>query len=629
MQVPFVLSSGQFLLTLEVAPTCTVAHLKQQLQSVLTSQVHSYMHAQGDKDAEPAAFCLRATPNESPHTTFTYVNSRIARLFAYRGEQLGEGQKVTEVPLPICVLRPSDIVTTRCSLSGKKDTVLFNTQEEVTWREADSSAMELVIVQAKIAPFLCCADATETISSLISRLQRFLCSPSKDLQLWYQSCMLSPHLTVHFYGLSHRSRVVLQIAGESIALAIDVHGKRAAFPIDSSEKTADLVQKVKILLEEWKQIENLHPYVCLCAPISPYSQQYQVPLPDNRMLSLQFSDGRVEKVLIPAICTVKEVKRCIEMQHGLPTSNFALTFLCELSFEATFKDLGVESGDNLVIIKKKVAITDWTTADIYSRYRRKRLCLPSNTTIFQLKQSLQTLKQDSSLFLLKGTEVLPDNASLAQCGIDENVPIYCGNAEETRKRLAVLTRSCFIPPRLHTDGYTEAGESMELFERGQAPGRLKKEERVGRYERERLEVVDLRVISPSVVLSLNIHSKATIQMIKTHLQRRLKIPSFRLLYGDEELEGNRTLEESQVPAGSDLVLMPPGAIQVAVRTAAGLRFPVALQPATTMHYLCPVLEKLTGLQFTHHRVLNMKVVPERGTVPAAVDALTAVVQCIG
>lgn len=630
MKIPFVLSSGMPLLTLEVLHSSKLSNIKEQLRALFTSQVRDYMSNLREESNEPPVFRLRASPDERPLTTFAYVNSRTIQLFAYRGERLKDEQSVRSVAVPICILRPTDIVTTSCDMSGNTETTVFNTEEEVMWRDQTSpNFIELVFVSTRKKPFLCVAAYTETVSALLVRLQPLVSCSSDHLQLWNQGTPLLAGATVQSCGLRNRSRLAVQLPGEALAMAIDIRGNLAVFPVIGSEKPDDLIQKVRILQVEWKHMETLSQYFCTCSPYL-FPIRYHVFSPQNVLLSLQFPDGHTEKVIIPAICSGEQVKKCIEMQHGLPAAIISLTLLGELSFEWSFRDLGVKDGEKLMILKKRTDQKDLKFVDIFKKYRRKRLWVSSNLTISQVKQVLKDKKfaHDSTLFLLKGTEILSDEATLSQCEIDENMPIFCGNEQEIAKRLAKLTPNYFIPPRKHSNCY-ENEPSFDLFESGQDPNRLTHAERLQRYQKEVNESINVRAIAPSTVLSLLVHTKATIGIVKAHLRTALKLASFKVMHGDKELKEELNFEEQGVTAGSDLLLVPPGTLRVTVSTGAGLRFPVVLQPLTTLHYLCPVLEKLTGLQFNSQRVLFTKELKDRDSVPTAIGALTALVNLAG
>ena len=98
------------------------------------------------------------------------------------------------------------------------------------------------------------------------------------------------------------------------------------------------------------------------------------------------------------------------------------------------------------------------------------------------------------------------------------------------------------------------------------------------------------------------------------------------MQGDKELDETETLEQQGVQAGSDLLAVPANAWRVTVTIASGHRFPVVLEPNTTVAHLKCVLEKLTVLPISSQRMIYVKAALDADVFPSAVDGLQAFIK---
>lgn len=627
MKLTLVLSSGQPLLTLEVSSTSTITSLKQLLRSTLISQVRGYLYGRPeDKSADLPVLRFRPSPNLNGYLFCTYINSYEIQLFQYRGDRLKDQEIVGKVPLPICVLRPTDIVTTCCTVGGEKGVTVFNSEEEVEWGQSqdlassDGAVIELAFISAQNEIFLCSAFSTDTVQALKHRLHQLISYQPELITLWHQGSSLYDNLSLQSCGLRNRSRLVLNLSGEKLAWAKDRVGRAIVLPICGTQSQESVAKKVKILLAEWGSCEEIYEVTCTCNPLLT-NQLYLVCMLGERLLSIQLEDGHSEKVIIPTTCTVEEVKHCIEAQHGLPAVSMSLTLLGEISFDRTARDLGVEDGDSLLLVKKEVKPAE-VCATIYCRKIKRTLRFPDTSTIAQLTQKLQETTSDSNLVVLRNTEILPNEATLAQCGLTGAVTLHCGTEQEIALKLEKLSRNGFVPRRISTNSYAEPDHSLELFDMGQDPNRLSIAERIERYEREMQQTVRVRLTTATrSVFHLNVHENVTIHRLKIYLAHRLHTNVLKVMYEDKELEDGKTLKEQGVREGSDLAVVYPDTWSITVTTVLGQRFYVVLQPFAPMGSLRCALERLSGLAISQQRLLYAKVLADGHMFPAAVGSL--------
>ena len=585
MKIALVLSSGRPLLTLEVQLTSTIQALKQLLRRTLISQAEGivYFRTPDDEVFDLPVWRFRNPSNHNEHELYANMLSYEVQLFEYRGDRLRDGEMVSKVVSPICVLRPTDIVTTCCSVQGKQGVTVFNVKKEVVWAKdedlasEDGAVIELVFISAQKEVFLCSALATDTVQTLQTRLGPLTSFPPETMTLWYRDTPLTGSLTLQDCGLRNRSRISLQLSMETVSLVRDRHGRVAVLPMFGDAQAEALSKKVALLESEWSKRVTIREVICTCSSSSSYFHRlYLVCALWHRVEALQFSDGHSEKVVIPDKCTVHEVKYCIEVQHGLRATSISLTLLSE-QYGSSWGKTGVEDGDKLVLVKETELAAQ----------RRNISTVPRNcartNTVTPLKQKTEALPCEiEAEMLLKGQK-------LPQFGL--------------------------ISPRIRHTAYTEPEHSLELFDIGQDPNKLSHTERLLRYEREILQTIPVRLIIPNSAFYLNVHKQATVERLKAHISERLKVCIFKVMQGDEELEDAETLEQQGVQAGSDLLVVLPNSWKVAVTIPSGKRFLVVLEPNATVNCLKCVLERLTGLAVGSQRLLSLKVLSEKQAFP--------------
>lgn len=634
MELTLVLSSGKPFLTLEAYFTNSIRDIKQRLRRTLISQVNDLPYGSPeDLKAHLPVFQLRPPFSLHEYDFRAYIKSYDLQLFQYQGDRLRDQQAIGKEPISICVLRPTDVVTTCCTVEGKEGVTVFNGEEEVEWGQSqslasrDGAVIELVFISAQNEVFLCSAFAADTVQTLKHRLQQHTSYLPELVTLWFQGSPLDDNLSLQTCGLRNRSRLTLTLSGEKSALVKDRVGRVAVAPLCGAQSQDSVAKKVRLLVAEWGSCEGIYEATCTCSSL-PTNQIYLVCLFGERLLSLQLEDGHTEKVVIPVACTVEEVKHCIEVQHGLSAASMSLTLIGELPLDKTARDLGVETGDNLLLIKKEVK-----TADVYiTIYRRKVkrfIHFPSTNTIAQLIQKLQEVfpTSDSNLLVLNNTEILPNAATFAQCGLTGRVTLHCGTEREIALRLEKLSRYGFISLRNSRNLYAEPDHSLELFDIGQDPNRLSAAERLQRYEREMQQTIRVRLTTATYsVFSLNVHEKVTISLLKSHLEHRLHTKVLKIMHGDKELEDNKTLKEQEVRQGSDLSVVSPNTWRVTVTTVLGQRFCVMLLPFAPIDSLRCALEELTGLSINQQRLICAKELTDGQMFPAAVGTLQAFIK---
>lgn len=605
--VSLVLSSGEGLGTLHVSSAFTVAQLKGFLRKSLSQQIRTY---QNSRSEPPAALLLRSSPQECLNVTYTTVATSEMRLFAYCGEELRDNEMAIWVNSPICVLRPADIVTISCNLQGALLPTVFNPLSMTVWEEsqrlgcANSLAMELICLSSAKGVLLCSAQTTETPQTLKTRLNSMLKTEEMDLKLWFRGEALEQS-SLQACGLGHRSRLSVQVGEEMLALAQDCKGNRTVFPIPAQEK-ADYVHKTACLLDI--VCTSVHEYTCI-SPVSPqFARFFLLIQPDSRLISLNFLTNPSTSILIPSVCCIGHVKSCIAAQHGLSAASLSLSTKEELQWTKTFEDYGVKNGDLVVIVRKKMQSGSFIVSLLAENGTKYLFSMFSNHKIAFLKLKMQAIMPElgANIEIMRFSRVLDSNSSFAECGITDNVQLFCCTLEEMkRKRLELASKLDNFPCI-----------SSDLALNSDTIDEKPTENSISR--------LSIWLITATSAIPLRIPSTWTVSDLKAALNLPQASSSYRLIHAEKPLEDFQSLSAQGIRSGSALALLPASALWVVALTAGGGRCPLVVCAQGKVATVGTVLEQWTGLQASSHRLWLDKEFAEDGEgLPAAVHRLKA------
>jgi len=606
-----VLSSGRPLHTQQVPTPCPAAFLKQQLRSALCTQLSAYLQASPPPSQLPPAALLRSSPGEHLEHTKLSIETMPLRLYEYRGNELNDTQDVTTVQAPICVLGGSDVATTCCDIHGNVGIAVFNLETEVVWQEVESlssrdgDAIELVVYSTSSDVFLCSGRITETVHSFKKRLSKSMKIPD-NMTLWYQNVLLEAEKSLKVCGLHHRSRIFLLFPGDELGLARDFTGQYALLPLRHCEKTPSVCRAARILRTEWSLLETATEYMCLF-PSSTYpaARHFLIGHAEDRFVTIEEMQGR-SRVVIPAEGTVKEVKACIEAQHGLPASILSLTAIVELVESHAISISGLIPGDSLSISRKLAVEIPIRVKVILPNMQKMRFLFLPSTPISLLKLSLMSRNAaiDRDMVFLRGTEIIDtDNRTLVECGIFEYAVLHCGSLSEM---LEIAKRRKVIVPSMSKTPPPSAESPFELFDSGQILDRKSHSERFQGYLKAVDSALFIRFIAPKNVLSLYVLQTATVKELKSALAFKVKRPPFSLIWQDKALNDDKTLIEQGVETGNTVLIKPIGAIRVNLALAAGTLVPVELDQHGNGTELGHLIGQLTGLQANFRRIVYTK-----------------------
>lgn len=542
---------------------------------------------------------------------------------AYRGEEVKDWQELGQIPQTLCVLRPSDIVTTAYNLDNTQSISVFNLEEYIKWTadtEIGEKAIELVIYSLKNGPFLCSALASSPILILKLRIQRALsCAEAENMTLWYRGKALDDNSTLEACGLGDRSRVALQIEGEGLAEARDVEGNIAVFPVKSDDLLIAVWKTAYLLEPKWTTSSKFFEYLRIFPPISPiFTRFFRFSQPYTRFVTLFFEEEKTEKVLIPSNCSIGMLKTCIETQLGLPAALLSLDSTTELSFYSNFIDYGVENGDILTIIRKKLNETKLKITVKLGKQEKMCMQVASSCTILDIKKKIAAkfAYSDSDLVIFRENEILCDQYSLSDYGIYGNQVLFC---ENRAKPSSEISKSKIIPYISAQKCINSESEfSLELFDIGQKANRKERPERFEQYLENIRETLEIKLITPVSAQIVRIDPQATVKSIKNML---LKGKNSRIMCGKRQLNEDQTLIEQGISEkGTILVLVPAMGVLVTAVTPGEQQFPLVLEG--NMQGLGQVLEGLTGLQPCSQRVILTKGLREdREKLPERVSSV--------
>lgn len=616
----FVLSSGLPLHSLQVPCPCPVASLKRSLRSILSTQLSTYLQA-SPSQLPPAA--LLGSVGDSLHRTKLFIQTMPLRLYQYGGNELKDTQDVSSLHAPICVLGGSDRVTFCCDIHGEVRETVYNLDAEVVWqkgeglRSSDDGVIELVVHSTSSDVFLCSGYAAETVQSFKKRLSKAINYP-ENISLWYRNVLLEGEKTLNDCGLGNRSRIFVLSPGDKLVQVRDLAGRCALLPHSQLPNSASVCRAARILQTGWRLLKTATEYMCFSQPNDPHFFMGQG---NDRFLSLEAMHGS-SRVAIPAECTSKEVRACVESQHGLPASLLSLTGIVQVVESSAIGLLGLKQGDFLAVTRNLEAETPIRVKVELANKRKKRFHLVPSTTISQLKLSLKSRRAaiDSDSVLLRGAEVLYNEKwTLAEYGVFESTVLCCGSASEMRE---MAQRRREIVPSLLPSPPLCAESPYDLFDSGQILDRKSSSERFQGYLKALDSALLIRFITPKTVLFFYVLPTTTVKDLKSALVFKVNRTLFSLIWQDKALDDDKTLIEQGVKTGDTLLIEPIGAIRVNLALPAGTVVPIVLELQGNGAEFGHLVGKLTGLQANNQRIVYTRpLIDDNSTVSNAFSTI--------